>query len=201
MIIQNIKNLIEQQTNCSICNSPLHAFLKERSSNKESIPKKQINLINSKFKNQQFEFKLEYNSYGIDINNCVILSELNVLTLDPPIKILEIEDTLSVLSHLSLNIELHCLNKACKHNFYTFTSILKPQYDSNIGIYFHPFLLDWECFNLKHLWIQNDHISQVTKIYNTKSISTPPITAPFLQITSSNKDKIFNRIQTIVNFK
>jgi hypothetical protein len=201
MIFNTIKELIEQQSNCPICDTPLVAFLKERARNKENIPRKQINLINSKFKNKKFEFKLDYNSYNLDIHYKAIINDSNLLILDPQIKIDEVEYILSVLSSMFLNIEMHCFNRECKNKYYIITSVLKPQYDSSIGIYFHPFLLDWECFNLSHLWIQNDHISQVTRIYNVDSITTPPITTPFLPICVTNKEKTFNRIQTIVNFK
>jgi hypothetical protein len=202
MIFKTIKDLIEHKSNCTICNSPLHAFLKEKARNKESIPQKRICLINSKFKNQQFEFKLDYCRHNLDIHYQAILNDSNLLILDPPIlEENEVEYALSFLTDLFLNIELHCLNKECKHNFYTFTSILKPKYNSDIGVFFLPFFLDWECFNLKHLWIQNDNVSQLTKIYNTNSITTLPITMPLLQISSDNKEKIFNRIKTIVNFR
>lgn len=200
MIFHTVKELIEQQPNCPICDSSLVAFLKERARNKENIPKKRIYLINSKFKNQQFEFKLNYNSYGIDIDNVAVLSESSIITFTPVFEPNEISNALSVLSNLFLSIEMHCMNRSCKYKYYTITSVLKPEYDSDVGIYLHPFLLDWECFNINHLWIQNDHISQITRIYNINSITTPPITTPFLPISISNKDKTFNRIQTIVNF-
>lgn len=200
MIFNTIKELIDQQQSCPICGSSLTAFLKERARNKENIPKKQIYSINSKFKNKQFEFKLDYNSFDMNINKSVTLDENNVIMFSLPAQADDINDAMSVLIKLFLSIEMHCLNKKCDNNYYIMTSILKPEYNSGLGLHFIPFFMDWECFNIKHLWVQNDHTSQITRIYNTDSISTPPITTSFLPISILNKEKIFNRIQTIVNF-
>jgi len=61
-------------------------------------------------------------------------------------------------------------------------------------------MVDMECFNIPKLWIQNDWINKRTKIFSTKEPDILPIETSLIIFSKTEKDKLINKIKTIVNF-
>lgn len=204
IIYKKIKHLLDDKKCCALCGEPLIAALKD---NTLSCSKKFKN-INCKILNDEFKFRIKYDSQRLSIDNLclininsnqVIVTGINdqILTLSKNIKLLEIID---ILKGSYPSIELQCVNGKCTNSYCLNTTNLKFTIDSETGVLVNPIMLDWECFKIPHFWIKNDIIRNRTQIYAINNPSAKPITTSLLNIDNKDKDKIFNKIKTIINF-
>jgi|SRR6185436_17365373 len=188
-----IQDLLEYKKYCSICDYPLLAILKDRSS---GIPN-----INVKLNKNIFKFRLQYTSASDYLNEICILNvdtnELSILNKDNDLLIIPVVER--IFGYACVAVELHCVNNKCKYNYYVCTTFLKPIANKDI-IIINPILIDIDCYNISHFWIQNDYLNKITNIFSTSKPQNKPISVPLLEIDPNNKNKIFNRIKTIVNF-
>lgn len=193
MLFNKIQQFLEYKKYCSICGSVLTPFLKDRN--------RYLSSINSKLIEGKFKFKLKYVSPTLYLNNkCTIDITSNQLSIKDSEDIFYLMEISRVLESMRIVIELHCTNNKCKHNYYIASTFLKYIIDSEIGISIANFLLDIECYNLSNFFIQNDLIKNISWVYSTNNSLTEPISIPILKINPSNKNKIFNKIKTIINF-
>ncbi len=149
--------------------------------------------ISSRLTGDDFVFKIKYTSANVSIaEKCSLNINTNTLSIDSNADKGNVRD---IFNSFIVRFELHCTNKECKHNYYTFTNpvILSEQMKiENIST-------ASEGFNLPKLWIQNDFSKDRTYIWSKQSENSP-IIMPLIKIDPTNKDKMFNKIHTMVNF-
>lgn len=189
--------------NCLFCNTKLtFVFTTTFGTAKPAIP-----LIKSKCKDNSFEFKLVYNSANLNIDTVVYLdAKTNEAFFGKEIHSSHASAAISALEGLSPHVELQCLNKKCKMNYYLCSSLFHfnmtwstetPEIFFNI----RPFRLEWECFNVSKLWVKNDYPNKTTDIYSTvDDFNHKPMMIPMLDFKSMDSSKIANKILTMVNF-
>lgn len=201
---KTLKDFIEHKTKCSLCDSALSPRLVGRIISRRMPPEPEENYtINAPLTGDDFVFKLEYTSPYISINKkCkvnIISSELSSNDGDGLVK--------EVWTKYSPRIELTCKHKECKHNFYVLSSPMifwsndPNEYDPKMWGFCNVHT-DVECFNLnKKLWVALDEFRSKTYVYKTDgNFLDPPFTMPLMSVVPENKEKVFNRIKTIINF-
>lgn len=199
MSFVKIKDLLNYKKNCSLCDSVLIPFLRDHGI---TPPYKNIPNINSRLTNDKFDFRLKYTSSTVSCNNEYFLDvNDNCITLKNNANMHDLIESFNVLNHVCMYIELHCTNKKCKYNYYLMSAPLKYKMDSDTGIKIsNPFHLDSECYNLSTYWIINDLRKSTTNIFSTIHTKAEKVSVPILELNILNKDKVFNRIKTIINF-
>jgi len=171
-----------------------------------------IPLIKAKVKDDAFSFNIKYCSVGINID---IMASVNIHTnnviFDVPPSFYE--DVISkpklidIFEGLMPHVQLRCVNKNCNMNYYSCSDNLKcvcPSWHtgyldwSNIKI--EPFFEYYESCNVDKFWVQNDIIYGVTRIISTANSQLNPIVIAPIDFNAFDKDKLKNRIMTIVTF-
>jgi len=208
MTYSKIKDLLDIKSHCAICGDFLVPYLKERSSWRQNFP-----IINSRLNDDSFVFRVKYTSPSLSIDKkCRIDINSNTFYIDGNHQDddilganIELIDILRVFTDAQVNVELHCCNAKCRSNYYITTTNLKLKVNDHFSASIDPIMIDWECYNFSHFWIQNDIIRSTTSIYFTnQSLKefpyTKPIVVPLIEVIPETKDKVFNKIKTIVNF-
>lgn len=203
MIYSKIKDLLDIKSHCAICGDFLIPYLKERSYWNNNLP-----VINSRLINNVFSFRVKYTSPSLSIDkNCHIDVNSNLFHMEKDNKEddlidanIELIGILRVITNAQVNVELHCCNKKCYSKYYITTTNLKLNVNDHTSALVEPIMIDWECYNVSQFWVQNDMIRLSTNIYTTNKQYAKPISVPLIEIDQENKDKVFNRIKTIVNF-
>lgn len=98
-------------------------------------------------------------------------------------------------------IELYCPNRRCKYQYHVCTSPLRcagVKGDKAWKVK-HPRLW-FEAYVEKNIVVHNDHLLGKTMIYVRNNEFAEPITIPILDWEAMGKDKLLNRIKTLVTF-
>jgi len=204
MIYSKIKDLLNTKSHCAICGDFLVPYLKERSLSWH----KNFPIINSRLNDNSFNFRVKYTSPSLSLDkSCHIDIDSNTFyinsnhqddsILDTNMKLLDI---LRVLTDAQVNVELQCCNLKCRNQYYITTTNLKLKINDYHSASIDSIMIDSECYNFSHFWVQNDMIRLETNIYTTNNQYAKPIKVPLIEIVPETKDKIFNKIKTIVNF-
>lgn len=206
-IFQNAKEFIEFKQNCIFCNNKLKPILSNFTV-MSGMPS-----VMSNYDGNTFSFHINYNTALMSIDCGASLDcetnkiDFSEITPTNPSKVREAFD------FMKLHIELCCTNKLCKNkdsklryyvssdalelsNFHV-SHIYNPNVESSI---IKPIKLYMECFKLGGLIIQNDYHKSVTNIYSINRSGASPIQMPILDFTAFDKEKLFNKILTYVNF-
>ena len=158
-----------------------------------------IPLIHAKEQDNAFSFKFNFNSASLDI---VSVGHINTLSNRITFESEKNEDTeiIHALDSLSSHVELQCGNKKCKMNYYICSNVFRFTYDK--GAYFvQPFELVMECFTAGKLVVHNDFHYDTTVVYHREDDRiTQPISVPMISFDNMDKDKILNRVKTLVTF-
>ena len=216
---QNIKKFIDSFSMCPFCGQQLQARIVDFSpfSGKDfSILK-----INSPLKEDLFSFKISYTTTNMHIKTVVIV---NIITNEIKYKVnsesyhnrgvLLKQDITEVLELLNPHVELSCINKNCKMEYYicsdtlSFKSINKiledPKhlFDDDTKLFdaeLNAFDSCFEACSVDNYWIQNNLKNKKTYIYATNmNTNCPPIETN--QLHFSNSEKFKNKIKTIITF-
>lgn len=173
-----IKDFINSQRECIFCHYALSPILTNFLGVHRGL---KISDLNSVLTNGLFMFKVEIQSSLEKLSeDCVININTNEFVSGNTIKA-------SDLRCLGPHVELQCRNKQCKYNYYVSSSILSFKLPENESKkYINQIITDMECFNIPKLWIQNDWINNITRIFSTKDPDIPPIEIPMI---------IFNKIE------
>lgn len=187
-----IKDFINSQQECIFCCHSLSPILTNFLGVHRGL---KISDLNSVLTGESFMFKVEIQSSSEKlIEDCSININTNEFVSQSVIKA-------SDLRCLGPHVELQCRNKQCKYNYYVSSSILSFKLlEDDSKKYVNQIITDMECFNIPKLWIQNDWISNLTRIFSTKDPDIPPIEIPMIIFDKIEKDKLINKIKTVVNF-
>lgn len=187
-----IKDFINSQKECIFCHYSLSPILTNFLGVHRGL---KISDLNSVLTGELFMFKVEIQSSSKKlIEDCSINISTNELISSNIIRA-------SDLRCLGPHVELQCRNKQCKYNYYVSSSILSFKLlEDESKRYVNQIIIDMECFNIPKLWIQNDRISNLTRIFSTKEPDIPPIEIPLILFDEIEKDKLINKIKTVVNF-
>lgn len=100
------------------------------------------------------------------------------------------------------HIEIYCPNKKCKLQYSLHGDIMKSDRDHQLDAWHvRPFLLFQETFVVDGLFVQNDWIHNQTNIYaSNANFNAEPIKNALIDFKSMSKNKLFNRIKTLVTF-
>ena len=196
-MIQTKFNYIEEFLNirqkCCFCNIKLDFIF----TNHFGVARPAIPLIKCHIINDEFIFRFKYDSFNLNIDSLIAVN-VKTNSICYPGNRFEI---VKKLQELSPHVELQCINKKCKMNYYLSSSSFKI-YETNIGKYvIEPFRLEWEAFNVSKYWVKNDYPNKTTDIFSTTDdFNHKPIIMPLIDLQSMSGDKIKNKILTVVTF-
>lgn len=200
-VFKNILDFTKIRTHCLFCNSKLVAEL----SNFSGTINKDIPLYSGQLdENNIFNFKLVYHSIYSSVNTVGHLNaETNNITFDEyqyTSDLFGVNIELDVFQELHPYIILNCENNKCKMSYYAATDILKHELLSIEGAHINPVVFNWESFNYKKFWIQNDWVNMKTNIYSIMKPNVDPISYPLIDFRDYENDKLINRIKTLIVF-
>lgn len=218
---KTIQQFIKIRETCIFCHSSMRTVL----SSFLGLRNSGMPLLNSPVKDNKIDFiinetteKSAIKAVGtIDISNNNLLFKAEASEHD---KILLIEDesrrdlllyteetfAKQAFENLSPHIEIYCSNKKCKFNYYLSGDIVRcsatlGKLSDVIKWKIKPFLLYQETFATETLWVQNDWIHLYTNIYPLHGSShADPIKVPLMDFKMIDKQKLLNRIKTLVVF-
>ena len=200
MIFNCIQDFVDHKKNCPFCEVSL---IPRIIATGRTIPAKtkEIHEINALLTNGVGRLKIRHTSPHIDINiQCSISLSDNLFSFEENFDIHQLLEFSSVFENMYAFVYLNCENHKCPHEYYCISTVLKCYLDSQFGLRVSKISLDMECFSLSQYWIWNDYLTSNAKIYRIDDHKQPPINIPFLELKDSNKDKLFNKIKTFINF-
>jgi hypothetical protein len=201
---ESIEDFLKFKDRCPFCSSELKVSLANFVLAPNTIPFLKCRLIDNKF-----EFSLKHTSHSFELAADVsINSQNNIVTfaLTTPV-VLEQYATdymmaKTVFESMKPYIELYCSSRKCKMKYRLCSDIfacLKIE-----GVYssfkIRPFPVYMESFVIEDFWIQNDWTTGLTNIYNKLKTECEPIRTNIINLETMGKDKIINRIKTLVTF-
>jgi hypothetical protein len=194
-----IEDLFNEKRTCPFCGNnliyKLTNFIGFRS-NGDAI-------IESYEKDGIFYFELKNLVYDNYINNNVFL-ELNIknnkLNIKNNINDINAKYIQSFFEKLAPHIDASCLNNRCKRKYYynLKTSVFECTI-KDMGIDINPFRIDFEHFIINKYWVINNFKENYLKIYK-KNQESSPIIHEALDLTKIKKNKIKEKIITIISF-
>lgn len=187
-----LNDFISFRKECVFCNKTLIPILTNFVGANRGL---KISDINVPLTKNNFVFKLKIHSTSMSIEeDCSINIHTNEF-------ITGCDLNFSDFQCLGPHIELQCRNISCKYNYYLSSSILSSKLQDNCNKqYINTVIVDMECCNIPKFWIQNDYVDHLTRIFSTKESGVSPIETSFIIFNKLEKDKLINKIKTIVNF-
>lgn len=185
-----LNDFISFRKECIFCNKLLTPILTNFVGANRGL---KISDINVPLTGDNFVFKLVFHTPSVSIDEeCSINIYTNEFMAGRNLNF-------SDFHHLGPHLELQCRNIKCKNNYYISSSIFTAKsHDDKHHI--NDLIVDMECFNIPKFWVQNDHISNLTKIFSTKNPDLSPVEIPLILLNSIEKDKLINKIKTAINF-
>lgn len=199
-----IHDVIKYRENCVFCNSKLKTILTSSLSFSSWLSSLRV-----KYQNNEFNFKLKYNSATIDLTADARIDAVNnFLFFDKLLQSPYPEEKLQqqaawVFNSIAAHTESFCPSRRCGLNYYFSSNFftLVDNFDAKTNQYtIAPVFLDRECINIKGFWVQNDLVKNKTNIYYTNDTSSEPITIDLINFDNLTKDKIINKIKMVVTF-
>ena len=193
--IGTIKEFIKIKDNCIFCDQPLTPLLTNLLGS--GAPK--IADIKVPLYNDQFKFRLKYpNLFDVNIYINIKDNKFGFFLYGPSAA--RYEDVAHTFEDMRPCIELLCDNKNCGMEYYIQSNYI----DINENNYIDPLGIFLESFSVNKLWVANcysspNHITH-TWIYSLANPNANSINAPRMDFSSYPKDRLVNRIKTIVNF-
>jgi len=204
-IYDNIRDFSNIKENCIFCNNKLQLFLK----NYTFGPENKFPTLLSKCIEDSFSFKINYCSHYVSvkadgyiniINNIVSFYNIN---FDTDYDYNEDEAIKFAFYSLNPHIELSCVNKKCKYNYFisstTFgsTELINKSNDEKWKV--PNIYLSQEAFNLDKFFVMNTSGNK-TYVYSTRNVEQIPLEINKIDFSSLKKEILFTKIRTSVSF-
>lgn len=186
----SIQEFTKFKTKCAFCNNDLKVILRDWG----GIP-----IVNAKYIDDSFNFHIKYNSISSNIDCDATLNCSNNVLIFSDITAAE-DYKLYNFTAMGLHVELYCPKRVCGLKYYISTDKLELlNIQDGIGK-LKPIKLYMECFNLNKIWIQNNFQQSRTNIFSVNNPDADPIRMAMLDFRALDKEKLFNKIRTQVNF-
>lgn len=178
--------------NCLFCQNKLKIVL----TNFIGIKPTGHPLLNSKLKNNSFNFFIHYDDLSISSVEGSIDINSNILSLNSNDN-WETNVAIESFKKISPHLEAYCSNRQCKaqHKYCISTEVfLIDKYLITNKFKIRPFHVYMESFNVKNLWVQNDLYNQKLNIFNRDKPEVNPLKFDIINFKELEKDKIINKI-------
>jgi hypothetical protein len=105
----------------------------------------------------------------------------------------------SAFSEMRPHIQLYCSSRKCRYQYTVASDIIRYMVAKS-GWVIAPLDLYYESFVTGNLWVQNDYTKQKVNIYSRFRVDAEPITNKLMDFQAMGKEKVLNRIKTLVVF-
>lgn len=197
----SILEFTKAKEKCLFCGIALRASL----TNFIGVHKNGLPYLNVTIDRARFPFEIKHTTQSYDVRaQCVIDIVTNKMVLTvPDSNTPSIDQQVAKQAFIELkpHIELHCPNQKCKNRYTLSSYILDAQkIPGTVAWQIPPLKLFLESFKTNKLVVQNDWIKRDTNIYSIANEDADPIKVPFMDFEAMGKDKLLNRVQTLVTF-
>jgi len=197
----NILEFTKLKEKCLFCRGPLRACL----TNFIGYRKNGLPILNEPIENGRFVFFINHTTQNYDVQADVVIDAVNnklILTLPEGSLTEELDQYVAIqaFDDLRPHIELSCINKFCKNQYYLSTSIFRIGNIFNNKWIISPPKLFLESFRTNSLLVQNDWLREETNIYFIANEDAEPIKVSLMDFEEMGSEKLLTRIQTYVVF-
>jgi hypothetical protein len=197
-----IQDFIKIKEQCIFCFQPLSPILTNLFGHRApSIPE-----IVSHLYNNQFQFRLKYDGdfSDFDVSATINIEDNRFSYYHGGYSNIRDGAVGDVFTSMKPYVELVCENKECKMGYYLQSEFLWVERDNSIrsvGILSEAFVLDqW--------WISNNYnnltpytcTSIFSRTHKIVGQANPPVICPRIDFEAISKEKLINKIRTIVTF-
>lgn len=105
----------------------------------------------------------------------------------------------AAFSEMRPHIQLYCSNRKCIYQYTVASDIIRYS-QKNPGWGIDPLDLYYESFVTGNLWVQNNYINQKVCIFSRVNVDAEPITSKLLDFQDMGKNRVLNRVRTLVVF-
>ncbi len=203
-VFSNIWKFIDFRDKCVFCGSKLSPVFTS------FVIRREIPTFKSRLVDNYFLFSLKnVNRHSIVDVKCKLNILSNELFIEKqPAHTSSGNNTIELFEMHKPHISLSCDNKKCGLNYTVNSNFITCDRLSNkyVGTDFieyttiRPFFMYFDSINIGKYWVQSDYIYNTTRIVSNKNPDGDPIETPFINFELFNKDKIKNRILTVVTF-
>lgn len=198
----SISDFIKLKDKCLFCEAPL----RPRLCNFIGTHIDGLLILNEIIDSPRFKFEIRHTTQNYDIKANVtidIITNKLVFTLPPNSNTPYLDQFVAKRAFIELDphIGLYCSNKKCKNSYALLSCFLQiEKVPATVSWDISPLKLFIESFKTSRYVVENDWMKKETNIYIYNNVSIAPIKTPFINFETINKDKLINRIQTIVTF-
>lgn len=163
-------------------------------------------VIDATMQNNRFDFEIRHTTALYDIKaEAMVDASTNSLVYLVPTDAetpgLDQHVVNQALKELRPHIELLCNNAKCKHRYSLSSYTLTSQRRNDVNAWtIGPVKLFLETFRSGKYIVQNDWIKGDTSIYLYDNDAVEPIKTPIIDFEEMGKDRLLNRIRTLVTF-
>lgn len=166
-----------------------------------------IPIIKAYLKGNQFEFAIDHTTPEFRITADVIINaEKNVLLFDNYTngELSAIDEYLvrQTFEDYRPHIELYCSNQKCGLSYHMLGQWMRlTKIPSVKGAWsIQPFGLMLEGIRIRNHVVHNDWDNKTTSIYSRNNEDAEPLQFPMVDFSAMDKERLINRIQTLITF-
>jgi hypothetical protein len=186
---------------CVFCKKPLRIVL----TNFVGLRDDGVPVIKSYLKDNKFQFTINHTTASFDIKADVAIDvETNVISFAnftngelPAIDEYLVKQT---FEDYRPHIELYCSNAQCGLIYHLSSDWLRSTRSTTGTWNIIPFHLLLEGARVKSYIIHNYHNHSTTTIYSLRNTESGPLEVPRIDFSTMDKERLINRVQTLVIF-
>lgn len=184
-----LQDFISSHLACRLCGETLISYIRSDDISPTPTKLKYFRNINCKLTDDCFVFRIDYTTQFTELHDSLSLSvNTNFISCSQPVS-----EVSEIFNTLSLRLEQVC---PCDSYF-----LMSDCLVSSPGCFVYPIKLDAEIVIIsKDLTAITYPYTKKTLIYNSDNEKSYPVSIPKVEFSPQDKEKQFNRIQTIVNF-
>lgn len=196
-----IIDFLKCRESCFFCG----ARLKCRLSSFIGVGDNTLPIINAPLKDNKFVFNISHTAPtfsikaegAIDIKTNAMIFIMKSFDTETP----RLDESFikQVFVDMKPHIQLYCPKKKCPYQYTVASSVFHAGTIKH-GWLILPFKIYYESFVLGNLWVQNDYANNCTNIHSRSKEQADPLIVPLQDFELMGKDKLVNRIRTLVTF-
>ena len=202
-LFDTILDFTKLRDKCLFCESPLHASLTNYINPREGglLPVLSASINSGRV---AFQIKHTTQSYDIKADGVIDITDNTLvfaLPQDSEMPYLDQHVTKQAFTELRPHIQLACNNSKCKNKYALSSYNLNSVRLAHVNAWqILPLRLFLETFRAGNLLVRNDWLAEQTLIYSYLNEDADPMKVSFMDFNSMSKEKLLNRISTLVTF-
>ena len=202
-IFGNILEFTKLKNKCLFCDGALRASLTNYINPRES---ESLPVLDATIDSSWVSFRINHTTQSYDIKADGVIDITNNklvfgLPPDSDMPLLDQHVAKQAFVELCPCVVLACNNRKCKYKYSISTTRLDAKRLFNMNAWeIQPLKLLFESFRTGNSTVLNDWIFESTQIYSRLNEDAEPLRVGFINFETMDKEKLINRIKTLVTF-